>query len=128
MGPLHGRQSFRNALLQRGSHSLTIPVRKSSTAWAPLLRRPQVLPGACSSIDFPWIITTLGIHLHCSVVLHGLQVGFFFPMDVRELHGTACLTMVFTTGCRGISATVSGAPPASLYALTLLTAGLFSLL
>ena len=36
--------------------------------------------------------------------------------------GTACLTMAFTTGCRGISALVSGAPPPPPSALTLVSA------
>jgi len=39
--------------------------------------------------------------------------------------GTACLTMVFSMGFRGISALASGAPPPPPYSLTLVSAGLF---
>jgi len=38
--------------------------------------------------------------------------------------GSACLTMVFSTGCRGISAPAPGAPPPSPSALTLVSAEL----
>ncbi|KAM9590855.1 uncharacterized protein ACIBXB_005903 [Morphnus guianensis] len=41
--------------------------------------------------------------------------------------GTACLTMVFTTGCRGISAPAPGAPPPPPSSLILVSAGLFLL-
>jgi len=43
-------------------------------------------------------------------------------MDCR---GTACLTMVFSIGCRGSSAPVPGAPPPPLSALSLVSAELF---
>jgi len=39
--------------------------------------------------------------------------------------GTVCLTMVFSMGCRGISAPAPVAPPAPLSSLTLVSAGLF---
>jgi len=39
--------------------------------------------------------------------------------------GTACLTRVFSTVCRGTSALVPGAPPAPAFSLTLVSAELF---
>ena len=36
------------------SHGLTSPVSKPAPAWAPLSTGLQVLPGACSSVGFPW--------------------------------------------------------------------------
>jgi len=39
--------------------------------------------------------------------------------------GTICITIVFTMGCRGISALAPGAHPPPLSSLTLVSAGLF---
>jgi len=39
--------------------------------------------------------------------------------------GTACLITVFSTGCRGISALVPGAPPHPPSSLTLMSEELF---
>jgi len=49
-----------------------------------------------------------GIHLLQHGILPGLQVEICSTTDCR---GTACLTMAFITGCRGISALAPGAPP-----------------
>ncbi|KAK4830416.1 hypothetical protein QYF61_010947 [Mycteria americana] len=104
---------------------------------------PQALPGAQTSHG---VIASLGhTHLHRCGVLHGLQVDICSTMDLHglqvdicstmDLHGlqvdicstvdlqgcmgTACLTTVFTMGCRGISALAPGAPPPPPSSLTL---------
>ncbi|KAK4824286.1 hypothetical protein QYF61_013031 [Mycteria americana] len=105
MGPFHGVQSFRNRLLQCGSP--TGPARSLLQHRLPMGSQPP-----------------LGIHLlqHgflrglqvdiCSTMdLHGLQVDIYSTINPHGLQGTACLTMVFTRGCLGISAPEPGAPP-----------------
>ena len=47
------------------------------------------------------------------------------PWTSMGCRGTACLTVVFSTGCRGISTPVPGVPPLPPSALTLLSAELF---
>jgi len=47
------------------------------------------------------------------------------PWTFMCCRGTACLTMVFTMGCRRIYALASGAPPPSLSSLTLVSVELF---
>ena len=65
---------------------------------------PQVLPGACSSAGFPRGHSVLRAST-CSGV--GSSTGCRWisapPWTSMGCRGTACLTMVFTTGCRGIS-------------------------
>ena len=65
------------------------------------------------------------IHLLWRGVLHGLQLEICSTVDLHGLQGTACLTMVFITGYRGISAPTPGAPPPPLPSLTLVSAELF---
>lgn len=125
MDPLHGMQSFRNTLIQHGPHSLASPARKLSTARAPLLSRPRFCQEPAPAQSSHGSQPALWIHLLWSVVLPGLQVDLCLPMALHGLHGTAFLTMVCTTDCRAISDTFPGASPASLYALALLTSGLF---
>ena len=87
---------------------------------------PQVLPGACSSTGFPrghsllWASTCSGV---------GSSTGCRWisapPWTSMGCRGTACLTMVFPMGCRGISAPAPGAPPPPPSSLTLVSAELF---
>ena len=46
--------------------------------------------------------------------LPGLQLEICSTVDLHGLQGTACLTRVCSTGCRGISAPAPGAPPSLL--------------
>ena len=108
-------------------YGVTSPARKPAPAWAPLSTGPQVLPGACSSVGFPmesW--PSLGVST-CSGVgsSRGYRWASFPPWTSLGCRGTACLTMVFTTGCRGISAPAPGASPPPPSSLTLGSAGLF---
>ncbi|KAK4817862.1 hypothetical protein QYF61_001531 [Mycteria americana] len=57
--------------------------------------------------------------------LDEVQVDICSTFNLHELRGTACLTMVFTRGCRGISAPVPGAPPPPPSSLALVSAELF---
>ena len=78
-------------------HGVTSPASKPASVWAPL--SPRVLPGACSSVGFPQGHSLLRAST-CS--------GMGSSMGCR---GTACLTMVFTMGCRRISAPAPEVPP-----------------
>jgi len=72
--------------------------------------------------------TPLGIHLLRRGVLHGLQVKIFSTMHLQTSMGCrakACLTIVCSTGCRGISAPMPAAPPPPPSALTLESEELF---
>ncbi|KAM9590844.1 uncharacterized protein ACIBXB_005893 [Morphnus guianensis] len=127
MGPFHGVQSFRSTLLQHGSPTGS-QVLPENLLHGLLSTDPQVLPGACSSAGFPrghsllWEPTCSGV---------GSSTGCRWisapPRTSMDCRGTACLTMVFTTGCRGISALAPGAPPPPPSSLTLVSAGLFLL-
>ena len=113
MGPFHGVQSFRNRLLQRGSPAgsqvlpanllqhglLSLQGHRPCQELAPV----QAIHGVTASFGY--------ILLLRREVLHGLQVDICSTVDLHGLQGTTCITMVFTTGCRGISALVPGAPP-----------------
>jgi len=89
-----------------GPHRVTSPASKPAPAWAPLSTGPQVLAGACSSIGFPQGHNLLHTHLPSP------------PWISMGCTGTACLTMVFSTVCKGISALAPGAPPCPLSSLT----------
>jgi len=92
---------------------VTSPARKPASAWAPLSTGLQVLAGACSSMGSPQGHSLLRAS-PCSVM--GSSKGcrwrstpLWTSMGCR---GTACLSMVVFTGCRGkISTPASGAPP-----------------
>ena len=62
-------------------HGVTSPASKPALAWAPLFTGPQVRPGACSSVGFPWATASFGcLHLLQRGVLHGLQVESLHPL------------------------------------------------
>jgi len=125
------RGSFpRGAVLQEQAasasvpHGVTSPASKPALAWAPLSTGRQVLPGACSNAGSPQGHTLLqastcsgmgslpqaagGDLLHCGP-----------PWAAR---GTACLTTLFSTGCKEISAPALGAPPPPPPSLTWVSA------
>ncbi|KAM9591150.1 uncharacterized protein ACIBXB_006064 isoform 2-T2 [Morphnus guianensis] len=127
MGPFHGVQSFRSTLLQRESPTGS-QVLPENLLRGLLSTDPQVLPGTCSSAGSPRGHSLLR-EPTCSGV--GSSTGCRWrsapPWTSLDCRGTACLTMVFTMGCRGISALVPGAPPPPPSSLTLVSAGLFLL-
>jgi len=94
-------------------HGVTSPTSKPAPAWAPLSTGPQVLAGPCSSTGSPWGHSLLWAH---PPVLVWTSMG---------CRGTACLTMVFTMGFRGISSPVPGAPPPPLSSLIQVSAEIF---
>jgi len=118
MGPFHEVQSFRNRLLQRGSPT------GSQALPANLLQHgllfPQVLPGACSSTGSPQGHSLVRA-APCSSMgsSPGCRWGSALAWTFMGCRDTACLTMVYSTGYRGISASVPEAPPAPPSALTL---------
>ena len=100
----HGVQSFRNRLLQRGSPTESQALLEN-LLWCGLLS-PQVLPGAYSSMGSPGGQSLIWASTWSSM---GSSTG---------CRGTACLTTVFSAGCRSISAPAPGAPPPSPFSLT----------
>ena len=107
------------------SHRVTGAASKPAPAWAPLHRatgadRSLLQHGLSMGSQLPSGTST------CSNV--GSAMGCRWvsapPWTSMDCRGTTCLTMVFTTGCRGISALVPGAPPPPS-SLTLVSAGLF---
>ena len=112
VGPFHRVQPFRNRLLQCGSSMGSRVLPANLLQHGLLSMGPQVLPGACSSLGSPqghsllWASTCAGVGSST-----GCRRISATPLPSMGCRGTACLTMVFTTGCRGISALVPGAPP-----------------
>jgi len=98
LGLFHRVQSFRNRLL--------LPA--SLLQCSSLSMGPQVLPGAYSSAGLPSGRSLLQAST-CSGVLYGLHTHIFSTVDLHGVQGTACLTVVFTTSCRVISAPAPGA-------------------
>ena len=123
----HRVQSFRNRLRQHGS-PMGWQVLPSDLIQCGLLpiSGPQVLPGACPSTSFPqdhsflWESTCFSVESStgCSYI----SVPLCTSMDWR---GTVCLSVVFTTSSRGISAPAPEAPPPPPSSLTLMPAELF---
>jgi len=132
-GSSHGRQSSMNCSSISPCHevqslrdcsSMGPPWgHKPAPPWAPLSTGParSLLQHGLPMVSQP----RLGILLLWHGVVPGLQVGICSTVDLHGLWGTACLTMVFSTGCREISALVPGAPPPPPSALTLVSAELF---
>jgi len=126
--PSHEVQSFRNRLLQHGSLQGHKSCQQTcSSMCSSVSMGPQVLPGACSRVGLPTgSEPPLGISTCSSVgpstACRWLSAQLWTVVGCR---GTACLTLVFTTGCRGISALVPGAMPPPLSSLTLLSPELF---
>jgi len=94
-------------------HGVTRPASKPAPARARLSMSPQVLAGACSSTGLPMgSQPPLAIHLLRREVP---PTGYrWIPAPLWTSMGcsrTACLTIVCSTGCRGISAPATGAPP-----------------
>jgi len=106
-----------------GPHGVTSPASKPATAWAPLSMGPQVLAGAYSSAGFPQGHSLLRVSICCGT---GSSVGCRWinapPWISKGCRETACLTMVFFTGCRRISTPVPGALLPSPSSLTLVSA------
>jgi len=120
----HGVQSFRNRLLQRGSTtgSHVLPANLLQHG----LLSPQVLAVTCSKTGSPWGHSLLQAST-CSGVrsftgCRWMSAALWTSMGCRR---TACLTMVFTMGCRRSSALAPGAPPPPPSSLTLVSAELF---
>jgi len=65
----------------------------------------------------------------CTYSSMGSYVGYRWisapPWNSMDCRATVCFTMVFSTGCRGISAPAPGAPPPPPSSLTLVSAELF---
>jgi len=117
--PQHG--SFpRGAVLQEQAAAVWVPLGVTSPAsnpaltWAPLSTGPQVLPGACSSAGLPTgSQPPSGIHLlwH-GVPSTGCRWVSAAPWTFTGCRDTACLTMVFSTSCKGrVSARTFRTPP-----------------
>jgi len=100
MGPFHGVQSFRNRLLQHGSPRGHKPCQQTCCSMGSSLHG-SVGPGR-------------------SLLQCGLPAGCRWisapPWTSMGCRGTACLTRVFSTSCRGkLSALAPVAPPPCSY-------------
>ena len=105
MVPPWGSPILPENLLQHGLLSLHGSWQDPAPAWACLLQA-STCSGIGSSLGCRWISAR--------------------PWTSMDCRGTACLIMVFITGCRGkLSSLASGAPPSPLSSLTLVSAGCF---
>jgi len=125
MGPSPRVQSFRNRLLQHGSPWGHQPCQQTCSGVG------SSLPGSAGSGRSLPLST--GSQLPSGIPLlqpwgpfHGLQVEICSTVDLHGMQGTACLTMVFITSCKGrVSAPTSRAPPPPPSSLTVVSAELF---
>jgi len=114
VGPFHRVQSFRNGLLHQGSsvESQVLPEHLLHHGLLSLwVQRSLQEPAPAQA---PHGVTALFGHIH--LLWHGV---------LHVLQGTACLTMVLITGCRGMLAPEPGAPPPLPSSLTWVSAELF---
>jgi len=126
MGPSHGVQSFRSRLLQCGSPvgSQALPANLLQRGLlSPRVRRSWQEPAPSRGHSLPWASTCSSVR--SSMGCKWISAPLWTSIDCRR---TACLTMVFSTGCRGISAPAPGAPPPPPSALTLVSAEWFHIL
>jgi len=64
-------------------HGVTSCASKPARVWAPLSTSPQVLPGTCSSMGFPWGNSLLWVHLPACV--WGPPCDICFTVNLCEL-------------------------------------------
>jgi len=83
----------------------------------------KVTSGACSSAGFLWGHSLLQAS-NCSSV-RSSTVCMWISAPPWTYRGTACLTMLFSTGCSRISALAPGAPPLPPSPVTSVSAELF---
>jgi len=109
-----------------GPPGVTSPASKPAPAWSPLSTGPQVLAEACSRVDSLQGHSLLQASTSSSM---GSSTGYRWisapPWTSMGCRRTTCLTVVFTTSCRGISSLVPGAPQPSPASLPLVSAVLF---
>jgi len=116
--PQHGT-FLQGTVLQGQTASVWVPQgvtssdRKAAPAWPPLSACPQVLPEACSNTGFPRGHILLQASTYSGM---GSSTGCLVDICCTSMgcRGTPCLAVIFTTGCRGISAPVPGAIPPPL--------------
>jgi len=123
LGPSHEVQSFRNRLPSVGTHGVTSPARKPALAWTPLSMGSQNLlqHGLSTRSHLPSGASTCS-HVGSSIGCRWLSASLLTSLSFS---GTAYLIVVFTTGCRGISAPAPAETPHPPALLTLVSAGLF---
>jgi len=121
-------QSFRNGLLQRGSPagSQVLPANLLQHGLlSPWVRRTWQEPAPAQA---PHGVTASFRHPPAPAwgLFHGLQVDIHSPWTFMDCRGTACLTMVFITSCRGrhSALTFRTPSPPSPSSLTLVSAEL----
>jgi len=127
VGLSHGVQSFRNRLLQRGSPmgSQALPANLLLCGLlSPWVRRSWQESAPVRGT--PWVHSFLQAST-CSGMgsLPQATGGYLLYCGPPWLQGTACLTMVFSVGCRAISAPAPGALPPPPSAVTLVSAEMF---
>jgi len=109
-------------------HGVTSPASKPAPVWAPL---STGLAGPARSLLQRGLPTgsqpPSSIHLlWCGVPSMGYKWSSAPPWTSMDCRGTTCLTMVFSTSCKGrLSALTFRAPPTPPSSLTLMSAELF---
>lgn len=105
-------QSFRSRLLQCGSAMGSQVLQAHLLQQSPLsmghisYKEPALARGLPMASQPP-----LGFHQLLCSILHGIQINLCSTVDFQRLQGHSCLTVIFTTGSRGMSATAPGTPP-----------------
>jgi len=99
---------------------VTSPARKPVPAWDSF-HRQQLLQGACSGVGSPWAAAYFRSHPPAAAWGPSQAAGWISSLVWCSVgyRGTTCITMVYSRGCRGISA-----PPLPS-SLTLVSARLF---